>query len=126
MVEDRRAAVLYAVNIGGLGGKTRSLKAQMPVESPPHTVEYVKEALRIIAFDGNTARHCAVDVVMGIDETGHDQPALGVDEFSRRVLCLQRGIVADLGDQLPVADNCAVLDERIRAVPRDDPSVSDK
>ena len=64
-------------------------------------------------------------MVVGIDQTGHDDAALGVNPFRVRILLLQFGGRADLPDEPPVDGDGAVFEE-LPLVSCDESAVSDQ
>ena len=98
MIEDRRDALLDAVDVQGICGGAGPLKRQLAIHGPPCAVKDFIEVRGVVADDGQAARQRGIDVGMRVDECGHDDAALGVDDLGLRVFCAQRGFFADLDD----------------------------
>ena len=98
MVENGRNALLDAVDVQGICGGAGAFERQLAVHGPPRTVEDLIEVRGIVADDGQAACQRGIDVGMRVDECGHDDAALGVDDLGLRVFCAQRGFFADLDD----------------------------
>ena len=108
MVEDRRHALLDAVEIQRIGGGLCSLERQLAVDGPPRAVEDLKEVRGVVALDGQAAGEGGIDVGVRIDERRHDHAALGINELCIGVFRLQIGGLADLLDLGAVDDHAAV------------------
>ena len=98
MVENGRDALLDAVDVQRIGGGAGAFERQLAIHGPPCAVEHFIEICGVVADNGQTACKCGIDVGMRVDECGHDDAALGVDDLSLRVFCAQRGFFADLDD----------------------------
>ena len=98
VVENGRNALLDAVDVQGIRGGAGAFERQLAVHGPPRTVEDLIEVRGIVADDGQPACQRGIDVGMRVDECGHDDAALGVDDLGLRVFCAQRGFFADLDD----------------------------
>ena len=98
VIENGRNALLDAVNVQGICGGAGPLKRQLAIHGPPCAVEHFIEICGVVADNGQTARQRGIDVGVRVDECGHDDAALGVDDLGLRVFCAQRGFFADLDD----------------------------
>ena len=109
VVEDGGHAVPDAVQDGGVGAGLGAVQGQVAVDVPPLAVQNLKEVGGVEAVDGKAAGQTGIDVGVDVDETGHDDAALGVHKFCVGILGLQLGITADLLDDFAVDDDSAVL-----------------
>ena len=98
MVENGRDALLDAVDVQRIGRGAGALERQLAVHGPPCAVKDFVEARGVVADDAQAASQSGVNVGVGVDEGGHDDAALGVDDLGLRVFCAQRGFFADLDD----------------------------
>ena len=98
MVKDGRDALLDAVDIECVSGGAGAFERQPAVHGPPCAVEHFIEICGVVADNGQAACQRGIDVGMRVDECGHDDAALGVDDLGLRVFCAQRGFFADLDD----------------------------
>ena len=98
VIENGRNALLDAVNVQGICGGAGALKRQLAIHGPPCAVEHFIEICGVVADNGQTACKRGIDVGMRVDECGHDDAALGVDDLGLRVFCAQCGFFADLDD----------------------------
>ena len=98
MVKNSRNALLDAVNVQGICGGAGALKRQLAIHGPPCAVEHFIEICGVVADNGQTACKRGIDVGMRVDECGHDDAALGVDDLGLRVFCAQCILFADLDD----------------------------
>ena len=98
MVENGRNALLDAVDVQGICGGAGAFERQLAVHGPPCAVEDLIEVRGIVADDRQAACQRGIDVGVRVDECGHDNAALGVDDLGLRVFCAQRGFFADLDD----------------------------
>jgi len=96
VIEDRRDALLDAVNVKGVGRSAGALERQLAVHGPPRSVEHLVESRGVVADDGQAARQRGVDVRVRVDEGGHDDAAARVDALGLRIFGPQRGLLADL------------------------------
>ena len=101
-------ALLDGVDHQGLGGSAGGLQVQVPVDVPPLAVQHLIEVGGIVAVDGKAPGQGGVDVGMGVDETGHDDAALGVHKLCLGILGLQIGGGAHLYDLAAVGDYATV------------------
>ena len=125
MIEDGRHAVPDALENGRVRGSPCPVQGKLPVDRPPLTVEDLVEVCGIEAFDGKSSRQPGIYMRVSVDESRHDQAAVGIDLFGSGILLLQGLSVADIQDLFAVYDNGAVFKERILRVPCDHPSVPD-
>ena len=127
MVEDRRHALLDGVDVKRGGGRPCAVHHQMAVDGPPCAVKDFVEVRRVVADDGKAAGEGGVDVRVRVDERGHDDAALGVDDLGVGILCAQRRLFADFDDLRPLKGDRAVLVIPLRAfVAGDETTVGDK
>ena len=127
MVEDRRHALLDGVHVQRGGGRLCAVHHQMAVDGPPRAVEDFIEICRIIADDGKAAGKGRIDVRMRVDECGHDDTALGVDELGAGILGAKHRFLAYFDDLRALKGDSAVLVIALRAcVAGDETTVGDK
>ena len=107
MIEDRRDALLDAVDVKCVCRGSRALERQLAVHCPPRAVQHLIEVGGVIADDRKTARQGGIDVGVRIDERGHDDVALGVDDFRLRIFCAQGCFFADFYDLRAFKDDAA-------------------
>ena len=117
MVENRRDALLDAVDVQRVGGGLRALEGQAAIDGPPRSVEHLVEIGGVVALDGKAAGKGGIDVGVGVDEGGHDDAALCINELGFGVFCPQRCGRADLLDLRAVDHDAAVgqVGKRLRA-----------
>ena len=125
VIENGGHAVPDAVEDRGVGAGLRAVERQVPVDVPPGAVEDLEEIRGIIALDGKASCQAGVDVGMGVDEAGHDHPALRVHELRVRVCGLQVRAGPDRKDLLPLYRHRAVRKIRQFRISGDHASVSD-
>ena len=109
MVEDRRHALLDGVHVQRGGGGARAVHHQVAVDGPPCAVKDFVEVRRVVADDGKAAGEGRVDMRVRVDERGHDDAALGVDDLGTGILGAQRRFLADFDDLRPLKGDGAVL-----------------
>ena len=98
MVEHGGDALLDGVDVERGGAGLGAVHHQVAVDGPPRSVEDLVEVCRVVADDGQATRERGIDVGVRVDEGGHDDAALGVDDLGVGVLRAQGGLLADLGD----------------------------
>ena len=108
VVKNGGHALLDAVNVKCVGRSAGTGQREPAVDGPPCAVKHLVEVCWIIAHDGQATRQSGIDVRMCVDERGHDDAALGIDELSLGVLGLQIGGFADFLDPSSVDDDAAV------------------
>ena len=124
VVENSGDALLDAVHVQRRGGGTGAVHHQVAVDGPPRAVQHLVEVGGIVAHDAQAARQSGIDVGVGVDEGGHDDAALGVDDLGVSVLGAQRGLLAHLHDLGALIGHRAVLIVALAlAVAGDEPSV---
>ena len=102
VVKDCRHAVPDAVKDGCVCTGSGTVQSQMTVDIPPHPVQNFKEIGGIVAVDRKSSCKSGIDMSMGIDESGHDQLAVGVHEFSVRIFLLHLLKRTYFPDRFPV------------------------
>ena len=127
MVENGGDALLDAVHIQGVGAGAGAGQGQLAVDGPPGAVQDLVEVGGIVAHNGQAPCQGGVDMGVGIDEGGHDDAALGVDEVGLGVFGPQDALLAYLGDGGSLVGYGAVLIIALAAlVPGDESSVDDQ
>ena len=109
MVEDRRHALLDGVDVKRGGGGARAVHHQVAVDGPPCAVEHFVEVRRVVADDGKAAGEGGVDMRVRVDERGHDDAALGVDDLGVGILGAKHRFLADFDDLRAFEGDGAVL-----------------
>ena len=94
MIEDRCDALLDAVDVECVCGGSRA-------------VEHLIESSGVIADDRKAAGEGGIDVGVGVDERGHNDVALCVDDLGLRVFRAQRCFFADFYDLRAFKDDTA-------------------
>ena len=107
MIEDRCDALLDAVDVECVCGGSRALECQLAVHCPPRAVEHLIESSGVIADDRKAAGEGGIDVGVGVDERGHNDVALCVDDLGLRVFRAQRCFFADFYDLCALKDDTA-------------------
>ena len=127
VIEDGGNALLDAVHIQGVGAGAGAGQGQLAVDGPPGAVQDLVEIGGIVAHDGQAPCQGGVDMGVGIDEGGHDDAALGVDEVGLGVFGPQDVLLAYLGDDGSLIGHGPVLIIALAAlVPGDESSVDDQ
>lgn len=127
MVENGGNALLDAVYVQGVGAGAGAGQGQLAVDGPPGAVQDLVEIGGIVAHDGQAPCQGGVDMGVGIDEGGHDDAALGVDEVGLGVFGPQDALLAHLGDGGSLIGYGAVLIIALAAlVPGNESSVDDQ
>ena len=128
VVEDGGHALLDGVDVQGVWREARVPSSiQMAVNGPPRAVQHLIEVGGVVALDGKAPGQGGVDVGVGVDEGGHDDAALGVDDLRLRVFGSQSGFLADLHDLRALVGHRAVLVVALTLrVAGDEPSVGNK
>ena len=96
----------------------------MAVNVPPGSVQHLQKIGGIVALDGKATGQSRIDVGVGVDETGHNQPASGVHIFGVGVFCLQVGLCTDLTNGFPINYDRAILQIGHCRIPGEEFSVS--
>ena len=109
MVEDGGDALLDGVHVEGGGAGTGAVHHQLAVDGPPGAVQHLVEVGGVVAHDGQAASQSGVDVGVGVDEGGHDDAALGVDDLRVRILGPQGALLAHFHDLAALVGHGAVL-----------------
>ena len=127
MVENGRHALLDGVDVKRGGGGARAVHHQVAVDGPPCAVKDFVEVRRIVADDGKAAGEGRVDMRVRVDERGHDDAALGVDDLDVGILGAKHRFLAYFDDLRPLKGDGAVLVIPLRArVAGDETTVGDK
>ena len=127
MVENGRHALLDGVHVQRGGGGFCAVHHQVAVDGPPCAVKDFVEVRRVVADDGKAAGEGGVDVRVRVDERGHDDAALGVDDLGTGIFCAQRRFLADFDDLRAFEGDGTVLVIALRArVAGDETTVGDK
>ena len=108
VVEDGGDALLDGVDHQSLGAGLGSRQVQVAVDVPPLAVQHLVEVGGGVAVDAEAPGQGGIDVGVGVDEAGHDDPALGVHEFRLGIFRLQGGGFAHLDNFPAVGDHAAV------------------
>ena len=109
MVEDRRHALLDGVHVQRGGAGAGAVHHQVAVDGPPCAVQHLIEVGGVVAHDAQATGQRGVDVGVGVDEGGHDDAALGVDDVGVGVFGAQSGLLAYLYDLRTLIGHRAVL-----------------
>ena len=107
MIEDRRDALLDAVDVECVRRSSCALERQLAVHRPPRAVEHLIEGSGVVADDRKAAGEGGIDVRVGVDERGHNDVALCVDDLGLRVFRAQRCFFADFYDLCALKDDTA-------------------
>ncbi len=127
VIKDGGNALLDAVDVQGVGAGPGPLQGQLPVDGPPGAVQHLIEIGGVVAHDGQAPGQGGIDVGMGVDEGGHDDAALGVDDVGLGILGPQGALLAHLGDGGALIGHGPVLIIALAAlVPGDESSVDDQ
>ena len=86
--------------------------------------EDVHEVVRGFVFQSHPPGKGAVKVHVGVDEPGHDEPAICVDESRAGIAALQVTRDANRGDHAILDGDAAPLNQRLALVARDQPPVA--
>ena len=124
MIEDRRHALLDAVDVQSVGRGLCALERQLAVNSPPGTVEHLIEIRGVVALDGKAAGQCGINMRMGVDERRHDDAAACIKKLRLRISGAERSGLADRFDLCPVNADGAVLQIRKGLTAGDQSAVS--
>ena len=109
VVKDGGDALLNGVHIEGGGAGAGAVHHQVAVDSPPGAVQHLVEIGGVVAYNGQAPCQCGVDVGVGVDEGGHDDAALGIDDLGVRILGAQGAFLAHLHDPAALVGHSAVL-----------------
>ena len=127
VIKDGGNALLDAVDVQGVGAGPGPLQGQLPVDGPPGAVQHLIEIGGVVAHNGQAPGQGGIDVGMGVDEGGHDDAALGVDDVGLGILGPQGALLAHLGDGGALIGHGPVLIIALAAlVPGDESSVDDQ
>ena len=98
MVEDGGDALLDAVNIQRISGGLGALERQLAVNGPPGAVQHLVEVRGVVAHDAQTPGQGGINMGVGIDESGHDDAALGINPLGVGVLGAEGSFFAHRDD----------------------------
>ena len=126
VVEDRGDAIANGVQNRGIGACLGAVECQVVVDLPPLLLKILQEVGGVAAFNGKAAGQTRVDVGVAIDESGHDEVALGVDVLGIRVLGLELALGTYFDDRISVNGDRAVGNERGLSVAGKNGTVSDQ
>ena len=126
VIEDGGHAVPDAVQHGGVSAGAGAIQGQVTVDVPPLAVQHLKEVGGIEAVNGQATGQSGIDVGVDVDETGHDDAALGVHKLGIGVLGLHVSQGTDLLDHLAVQNDGAVLQIRELLAPGNQSAITDQ
>ena len=109
MVKDGGDALLDGIHVEGGGAGAGAVHHQVAVDGPPGSVQHLIEIGGVVAHNGQAPGQSGVDVGVGVDEGGHDDAALGVDDLRIRVLGPQGAFLAYLYDLAALVGHSTVL-----------------
>ena len=109
VVKDGGDALLDGVHVEGGGAGAGTVHHQVAVDGPPGPVQHLVEIGGIVAHNRQAPGQSGVDVGVGVDEGGHDDAALGVDDLRICVLGPQGIFLAYLQDLAALVGHSAVL-----------------
>ena len=125
MVEDRRHAVLDTFDIRFHSAQISQVVGQVTVDIPPQAVEDVQEALGRIAVDIHAPGHGAVNMLVNVDESRHDDTAFGIDKSGVWIGPADFCRLADAADCRAVYGYGAIREILILRVAGNDVTISD-
>ena len=126
VIEDRGDAIADGIQNRGIGAGLGAVERQVVVNLPPLLLKILQEVGGVAALNGKAAGQTRVDVGVAVDESGHDEVALGVDVLGIRVLGLELALGAHFDDRISVNSDCTVGNERSLSVAGKDGTVSDQ
>ena len=126
VIEDRGDAVADGIQDRGIGAGLGAIERQVVVDLPPLLLKILQEVGGVAALNGKAAGQTRVDVGVAVDESGHDEVALGVDVLGIRVLGLELALGAHFDDRISVNGNRTVGNERGLSVAGKDGTVCDQ
>ena len=126
VIEDRGDAIADGVQDRGIGARLGAVDRQVVVDLPPLLLKILQEVGGVAALNGKTAGQTRVDVGVAVDESGHDEVALGVDVLGIRVLGLELALGAHFDDRISVNGDRTVGNERGLSVAGKDGTVCDQ
>ena len=127
MVKDGGDALFDGVHIQRRSGGAGAVHHQVAVDGPPCAVQHLIEVGGVVAHDAQATGQRGVDVGVGVDECGHDDAALGVDDVGVGVFGAQGGLLAYLYDlRARVGHSTVFVVAFALAVAGDEPSVDDQ
>ena len=126
VIEDRGDAIADGVQNRGIGAGLGAVERQVVVDLPPLLLKILQEVGGVAALNGKAAGQTRVDVGVAVDESGHDEVALGVDVLGIRVLGLELALGAHFDDRISVNGDRTVWNERGLSVASKDGTVSDQ
>ena len=112
MVKDRGHARADRLDQGHIGRHPGHIPGQVAIDVPPRALEHTHKIDRIVPRDGQAAGEGRIDVVMGVDKAGQDDPAPRVDGRGVRMLGAQRVRLPDGQNGRFVKDDRAVRHHR--------------
>ena len=112
VIEDGGDATFDGLDVGVVCAVFSLFQCQVAVDGPPLAIEDVKETFRVVALDGKASGHGAVDMLMHVDKSRHDDSAVCINEFCFRVRCLHVRKGSESFDFCPLYDDSAVTNLR--------------
>ena len=116
VIENRGDAIADGIQDRGIGAGLGAVERQVVVDLPPLLLKILQEVGGVAALDGKAAGQTRVDVGVAVDESGHDEVALGVDVLGIRVLGLELALGAHFDDCISVNGDRTVWNERSLSV----------
>ena len=126
VIEDRGDAIADGVKNRGIGAGLGAVERQVVIDLPPLLLKILQEVGGVAALNGKAAGQTRVDVGVAIDESRHDEVALGIDVLGIRVLGLELALGAHFDDRISVNGDRTVWNERGLRVAGKDGTVSDQ
>ena len=102
VIEDRGDAIADGIQDRGIGAGLGAIERQIVVDLPPLLLKILQEVGGVAALNGKAAGQTRVDVGVAVDESGHDEVALGVYVLGIRVLGLELALGAHFHDRVTV------------------------
>ena len=124
VIEDGGDAAFDGLNICVISAVFCLLECQMAVNRPPLTVKDIEEPFRVVSLDGKASCHGAVDMLMHVYKSRHDDSAVGIDEFCFRVRCFHIRKSSESFDFCSLYDDGAVTNFRTLIVSCEYDSIS--
>ena len=126
VIEDRGDAIADGVKNRGIGAGLGAIERQVVVDLPPLLLKILQEVGGVAALNGKAAGQTRVDVGVAVDESRHDEVALGIDVLGIRVLGLELALGAYFDDRISVNGDRTVGNERGLRIAGKDGTVSDQ
>ena len=126
VVEDRGDTIANGVQNRGIGACLGAVERQIVVDLPPLLLKILQEVGGVAALNGKAAGQTRVDVGVAVDESGHDEVALGIDVLGIRVLGLELALGTYFDDRISVNGDRTVWNERGLSIAGKDGTVSDQ